>query len=167
MNANELRELILEYFEYDPHSGVFTWVRDHGRIKAGSPAGCVSSHGDGRKTWRLRLNGKNYNAHRIAFLIMEGWLPEMVDHRDLDPINNAWDNLRAATSGQNARNRPMHKNNKLGVKGVIRHANGRYRVRIKSDGKNINLGWYDDLDVAAAAYARGAEKYHGEFARAA
>ncbi|WP_316207370.1 HNH endonuclease [Bradyrhizobium sp. SZCCHNR3118] len=158
--------MVLDLLEYDPADGTFRWLRSGRGRRAGEIAGTLIDSGKGgRKYWRLRINNRFYKAHRIAFLIMEGWLPEMVDHENGDSTCNVWSNLRAATSLQNARNRRVHSNNALGVKGVIR-TNGRFRVRIHA-GRNINVGWFDDLDEAKAAYEAAAKMHHGEWARAA
>ena len=62
----------------------------------------------------------------------------------------------------------MTARNKLGVKGVSMHA-GRYRaviyIRIEGKKKKLDLGRFDDLELAGLAYATAADRYFGEFAR--
>ncbi len=166
MNANVmLRQVVLDRLEYNPLTGSFTWVRDQGRIKAGTHAGRWCDKHNGGAYLRIKLNGTEYYAHRLAFLIMEGWIPQSVDHRSLNTRDNSWSNLRAATIAQQNRNRSMHKRNKLGAKGVTL-VNGKYQARIGVNGKKINLGKYDSLDEAKEAYAAGSRKHHGDFGRA-
>lgn len=90
----------------------------------------------------------------------------MVDHRDTNGLNNAWSNLRAATKSQNNANTRTAKNNKAGVKGVMRDKHGRRWVaQIKPGGKSMHLGTFDTQEEASAAYGAAAAKFFGEFAR--
>lgn len=87
-----------------------------------------------------------------------------VDHGDLNGTNNTRNNLRLATTSENACNRTLGSNNTTGVKGVTRYKN-RFRANIKRDGVPKHLGIFDTLEEAADAYDRAAEKLHGEFAQ--
>jgi len=86
-----------------------------------------------------------------------------VDHEDLNGTNNTRNNLRLATTSENACNRVLGSNNTTGVKGVTRYKN-RFRAQIKRDGKPKHLGIFDTLEEAAGAYDRAAKDLHGEFA---
>lgn len=164
MQMRELRERVLDLLEYDPADGSYTWVRPtHPRIKPGQLAGAVGKKNN--RYVRIKVDGVTYYGHRLAFLIMEGWMPEEVDHRDLDRSNNTWTNLRPATRAEQNRNRPVQSRNKLGIKGVSLEG-GRYRVKIRGvDGKSIHVGSFKSPEDAQAAYASAARKLHGEFAR--
>jgi hypothetical protein len=162
---HDLRERVLDLLEYDPADGSFTWVHPtHPRIKAGQKAGSVGS-GNNRYV-RIKVDGVTYYAHRLAFLVMEGWMPEEVDHEDLNRSNNAWANLRPATRVQQNQNRPVQSRNKLGIKGVS-FEGGRYRAKIRAGGKSIHLGSFTTEQAAIEAYAAASRQYHGEFGRAA
>ena len=50
------------------------------------------------------------------------------------------------------------------MKGVSR-ARGRWRARIKTYGREVELGRFDTKEEAHAAYCRAATEYFGEFAR--
>lgn len=153
-------------YHYEPGTGDLIWkIRGKGR-KFGQKAG-HSSGTDGR--WRVRLlNGKLVSDHRLAFFLMMGrWpLPGMeVDHRDNNPRNNRWENLREATRSQNGCNRKIQSNNTSGMKGVFFDKTRRKWVaEIKLNNKKIRLGRFDLIEDAAAAYAAAAIRLHGEFA---
>ena len=163
MQANLLRDRVLDLLEYDPVDGSFTWVRPtHPRIKIGQPAGSVGKSNN--RYVRIKIDGVTHYGHRLAFLIMEGRMPEEVDHKDLNRSNNAWTNIRAATRGEQNRNRPVQSRNRLGIKGVS-FEYGRYRAKIRVDGKSVHLGSFDREQDAIEAYATASRHHHGEFGR--
>lgn len=152
-----------ELLHYNPETGVFTWLVSRGKVKAGSVAGRLNK--DGHR--RIKIDGVEYFAHRLAFLYMTGeWPKELIDHRDVDPANNRWGNLREATIMQNARNRRVASNNVLGIKGV-RLYRGKYRASIAVNKEAIHLGTFDTLAEAIAMREFAAKDLHGAFARAA
>lgn len=98
---------------------------------------------------------------------MTGEWPQVeIDHRDGDPSNNRWLNLRPATHQQNLCNTRLRSDNTTGAKGVVfDKRNGRYRARIYLNKRHVSLGGYDTLEQASAVYAEAARKHFGEFAR--
>jgi hypothetical protein len=108
-----------------------------------------------------------YAAHRLAWFYMTGkWCPVVVDHRDGDPSNNRWGNLRRSTQSQNCANRRRHKNNACGFTGVTRLPSGRWRAIIGKDGRRYDLAIFATAEATHAAYVAAARKLFGEFARA-
>jgi hypothetical protein len=94
------------------------------------------------------------------------WPKDQIDHRDLDRTNNRFDNLREATQAQNLHNTRAYCTNTSGRKGVSWHRRDRrWRVKIDVEGEYRWLGYFDDLEDAASAYAAAARELHGEFAR--
>lgn len=90
------------------------------------------------------------------------------DHRDGDGLNNRRTNLRVATKAQNMHNQRLPENNTSGVKGVSRDKwSGKWHARIGLNGKRKSLGYFEDLDAAAAAYARASSELHSSFGRVA
>jgi hypothetical protein len=93
------------------------------------------------------------------------WPKREIDHRNRVRDDNAWDNLREATSRQNKINSALKRSNRSGFRGVC-FDNGRqkWRADIRDKGKRRTLGFYDAPELAAAAYAAAALKMHGPFA---
>ncbi len=117
---------------------------------------------------RLKVDGKHYLAHRLAFLYMLGrWPIDQVDHENGNGMDNRWSNLRGSTNSQNKANRTKQSNNTSGHKGVYwSKVNKRFYASIKHNGKNHYLGCFADIEPAIVAYKSAAAELHGEFARA-
>jgi hypothetical protein len=155
-------ERVRELLHYDPETGVWTWkVNRHNRRLAGRVAGAVNSHG----YRQITIDGVRHLASRLAFLWMERtWPPDQVDHRDMNPTNDRWANLRLASRSQNFGNQHAYSSNRLGVKGVSR-VGKRYLAQIQKDGVKVYLGRFDRVEDAALAYRVAAEAAYGDFAR--
>jgi len=112
------------------------------------------------------ISGKAYLTHRLVFLMFHGYLPEFLDHIDGNPLNNRIDNLREATRSQNQHNLKMRSDNKSGVKGVSwDKVNQKWRARVMLNNVYLDIGRFDDIDMAAAAIHQKRIELHGEFAR--
>lgn len=151
-----------QLFTFDPATGELRWKRRKG-VAAGSVAGCVSK--DGYR--RICVDGVDYLAHRLVWAFVRGTpVPPFIDHRNTRKDDNRPRNLRAATKSQNGMNRPKQRDNSTGFKGVCwDKAKSKYAATIKRNGKQYNLGRFDDPATAHAAYVRAAAELHGEFAR--
>jgi hypothetical protein len=91
-----------------------------------------------------------------------------VDHRDTNRGNDRWENLRLATSSQNAANGKLRSTNKSGAKGVhYDKARGKWVARTMKDYRHIFLGRFGSIEEAQAAYAAASSEVFGEFAKAA
>ena len=149
--------------DYDQLTGLFTRKTGGHGVVAGEIAGGLDDKG----YWVIRIFGKRYKAHRLAFLWMEGkFPPKIADHENRRRDDNSWGNLRGATYSENAANSICRKQKRLRIKGVFER-NGRFRAIICANGKHIHLGTYDREEEAALAYADEAKKQFGEFARVA
>ena len=163
---NLTQERLKELLHYDPETGIFTRIKPQNNRYA---VGCVA--GSPHKTLgyiQVWVDRKSYYGHRLAWLYMTGsWPDKLIDHRDCDPANNKWCNLRQANSGQNVSNSKLPKNNTSGYKGVTwsEHAK-RWHAAITVNEKSIYLGYFLDPKEAHNAYCEAAIKYKGEFARA-
>ena len=158
------RARLHDVLDYDSKTGEFRWRERVSRsVKAGDVAGLVNR--DGYR--RITIEGRKYPAHRLAWLYMTGkWCPLFIDHRDGNPSNNCWSNLRRATLSQNNANRRVHRNNKCGFKGVVRNQIGRWVASIYKNGRRYHLGCFATPQDAHAAYVAAARRLFGEFARA-
>jgi HNH endonuclease/AP2 domain len=152
------RARLRELLHYDHDTGEFRWWKRAGNeLCFGNVAGCV----------RICVLGRTYRAHQLAWLYVKGrWGRPMIDHRDGDPTNNRWSNLRRATASQNGANSRRPRDNSSGYKGVfLCRGSGRWRARVGKGGRKIHLGTFDTPEAAHAAYVAAARKLFGEFAR--
>jgi hypothetical protein len=161
LTAKYLRSIL----HYDRYTGLFTWkVTRSKRAIAGKPAGSTK-----REKGRIKIgiNGKEYMAHRLAYLYIKGRWPEYeVDHEDENQSNNIWNNLRHATPSQNHRNRGPQQNNKTGYKGVAFDNRRKcFIAGVKLYGYRHNLGFFATAEEAYAAYCKAAKRLHGKWAK--
>lgn len=154
-----------EVLHYDPLTGVWTWlVRTSNRIHIGDEAG----RSDPLGYVRIKVDGTEYLAHRLAWFYMTGDNdPAELDHRDGHPSNNRFKNIREATRSQNTANTRLRTGKTL-PKGVSLSANGlRYIAQFVHKRVTRYLGTFDSAAEAHAAYMFAAKDHHGAFARAA
>jgi len=114
------------------------------------------------------VQGSHYLEHRIIWKLVTGNDPVAeIDHANGVGDDNRWSNLREASRTQNAHNLKTPSTNTSGFKGVHWHAGARrWRATIKCEGTTpIHLGYFDDPEMAHAAYCSAADKFHGKFAR--
>jgi len=159
-------ERVRALFAYDPETGelryrVDIWFgrhRDMLRVRAGDIAGSVFKSNGYR---HVRVDGRQYLAHRIAFLIMTGrWPADQLDHIDGIKTNNAWSNLREASNRMNQENqRRVQRSNTHGFLGVTRDGN-RWRAKIQVDGHHRHLGVYETPEEAHQAYLKAKRELH-------
>lgn len=111
---------------------------------------------------RSIARGGSIYMHREIMKAIPG---EKIDHREGVGLDNRKFNLRRCTHQQNLANRGRTKVNKSGRKGVCAHQ-GKWRAQIHFGGKRIDLGCYDDIEIAATKYIEKARELYGEFAKA-
>ena len=147
-----------ELLHYDPDTGDFTWLVQAGRIRIGDIAG--SQHSRGYRD--IRVDGKSYYAHRLAWLWMTGaWPVAGMDHRNGVRDDNRWGNLREATSAENQQNRATNNNNKCGFTGVCWCRQRRkWRAYINISGRNKYLGLFTTPEAAHEAYLAAKAAHH-------
>lgn len=158
MTQDEIRAM----FEYEPATGLL-------RRKVGGRKP-YPWHGAGKdRRYLAHCRGaRSIYLHQAVWLYHHGYVPAMLDHVNGDTRDNRIENLRECTNAQNQYNVPRKSNNTHGHKGVVFHRARRSRpwqAKIVVSGKGISLGYHATKEEAAAAYAAGAAKYAGEFAR--
>lgn len=155
---NITREAVQKVLEYDPETGAFTWLSNRIKALTGKPLSSVNCYG----YLRLKLFGKEYVAHRIAFLLVLGRMPvDQVDHINGDRMDNRWVNLREVSNAENCRNRKVRSDNNSGYMGVSwESGRNKWKAGICFDGQRRHLGYFDTLELAIDA-RRAAESASG------
>lgn len=105
--------------------------------------------------------------HKFIFEQFWGYLPgygQQIDHIDRNIRNNSIMNLRCVTLAQQAQNKGLRKDNKIGCPGVYavgKHKN-RFRAEIQANGIVHRLGTFDTLEEAIDARNRKASQLNKE-----
>ena len=159
-DLKKLMDELREYLHYNSYTGYFCWIKKYYSKNVGDEP--KPSHSGGYL--RVQFKGKSLFLHRVAFYWVHGWLPETVDHKNLNTSDNRIDNLRAATQQQNACNKRGHGASKY--RGVVWYKkNQKWGAHCKSFGKFYYLGLFNTEEEAALAYNKKALELHGEFAK--
>ena len=158
LTATRLNELL----EYEAASGIFRWRRSFRHISAGDLAGCSTAYG----YWQIKIDGRIYMAHRLAWLYVKGqWPPGILDHRNGDGHCNQFDNLRLCDGTLNNANINKHDRNQSGFKGVYRNGKcATWVARIGYRKKREFLGCFGEAADAERAYDAAAARLFGPFA---
>lgn len=153
------QEFLRSVLSYNRETGVFVWVASGSGRRVGGVAGTLNPNG----YLRITISGKQYYAHRLAWLYVTGkWPDNQIDHRDTVRSNNCWSNLRESTGSENKRNCGKRSDNQSGFKGVSPTVEG-WAASCKIKGKSIHLGTFASPELASAAYQEFAKEHHGEF----
>jgi len=152
---------------YDCFTGEIRWsdnlsdlkhMPPHAAVRfRGKTAGVVDFYG----YINIMIRGKNYKAHRLAFLMTyERWPIGEIDHIDGNPSNNRIENLREVTAVQNCRNQKRHNDSTTGVTGVsFDKARKKYVAYIYVNGKLVHLGRFSTIPEAAAIRQAASEEH--------
>lgn len=156
LTAERLREVLA----YDPQTGAFVWLQKatkFSNVKVGDAAGSR----DGGGYLRIRVGGRKYKAHRLAWLHFYGaWPAENIDHIDGNGENNAIANLRDVTQSLNAQNiRGARADGSTGLLGVSACGSG-FRAKIQVGNQGRWLGTFDTPEEAHAAYITAKRQLH-------
>ena len=109
MTDEMLKRYILEHFHYN--NGIIT--RDDRKNSNGS------LDKDGYLI--LKIKGKQFKAHRIAWLLCYGDFPKLeIDHINRNKLDNRIENLRESNRQQQVENRNYYPNKDTGVIGVYK-----------------------------------------------
>ncbi len=162
MNDGELLNICNKYLSYNKNTGVFKWIK---KSKKSTRIGSIAGHKNSLGYIQIRLKKKMHLAHRLSFLLENGYLPKAIDHINGNPTDTRISNLREATQYQNTLNRGISKNNISGYKGVhFDKSRNKWMAYINFNKLRINLGRFSCKHTAARAYNLAARMYHGKFA---
>lgn len=140
-----------QLLNYCPTTGIFTWASKRKRFNIGDRViGSPMKNG----YLRVKLDGKSYKLHKLAYLFMVGYLPArniLIDHEDGNPSNNAWCNLRLVNPTDSNKNRRFKRGKLSGIEFT---PYGTYRVRIRLFECYKHVGTFKTLEGALDAKQR-------------
>lgn len=131
-------EKLKEKLDYNPETGEFT------NRKTGNKIG----HYNGKGYVVIKVLSKKLRAHRIAFAMVYGWWPTIVDHKDGNRANNKISNLIASDHSANTKN--SERRRKGEYIGAIRYGN-RWKARVRVNNEEFYLGTFHTREEAAQA----------------
>lgn len=177
-------EVLRQLLRYEPDTGKLFWLERPPEIFAESRYSAARLCA----IWNTKFCGKEafgttdsdgymvgrvfntrIRAHRLIWAMVSGdWPDKEIDHIDGNPANNRLENLRLATRSQNEANKGIRSDNTSGAKGVSWvEKDGRWAARIKFEGRQHNLGYFQTRSDAEAAVSAKRREIHGHFARQA
>jgi hypothetical protein len=177
------RVFLEECFDLDIETGSLTWkVRPQKHFNTSHGCNIFNAQKAGNCADRVGTNGYKkicvnnrvvMLSHRVVFLLVNGFLPEYVDHIDGDRANNTPSNLRSATASNNSYNTRSHKGSTSKYKGVswnkqcslwaVYCADKRLGNYCNGKTRQAYLGLFSSEVSAALAYDKYASNVHGEF----
>jgi len=145
------QDILREMFDYQDGQLINRFTRGPRAVKGSVAGGINSTTG----YWRVSINKKFYQLSRLIWLWHHGELDDKkhVDHLDGDINNNRIENLRLCTPAQNEWNKPC--------KGVS-FEKGKWRARLRVNGKNIHIGLFNSEIEAQKARSHAALSLRGE-----
>lgn len=161
------KEKLNQLLRYDLRTGALYWKsRSACRIQEGDEAGWVTSRG----YRKIQIEGKDFYAHRIIWMMVHGVEPDEIDHINGNKDDNRLKNLRSVLRVENTKNMKTPIRNTSGVMGVSWHKPlNKWRVQINIDKKKKHLGYFTDIAEATKCRkdAENQYKYHANHGRLA
>lgn len=130
----QLRKEIEAKLWYDELTGNLVWNKNN-RV-----AGTLRKNG----YIQIKVNGKFYYAHRIAWLLMFGAFPKYeIDHIDGDKSNNKRDNLRDVHHATNLSNRHRKSSKNTNSYIGVRKRGDKFYARVCRGGTEYRSSGFD------------------------
>ncbi|UYL05404.1 hypothetical protein DIDNDMLP_00419 [Klebsiella phage KP13-7] len=174
------QKYLKECFDYDSSTGNLIWKNrplSHfenecaqnitNSMMCGKVAGSKDKHPKSDTLYYviIKVNNKDYYAHCLIWIWLHGELPddEVIDHDDGDGTNNREINLIKRGFNDNVRKGKMRNDNISGFRGVsyIEKRN-KWKSAISINNIKIQLGYFDDVIIAARYYATAFLIHSGE-----
>ena len=156
IDFNELKKRL----SYDPNTGNFIWLQ---RVSRSTYPGTIAGTPNSNGHIQIRISGKRFFAHRLAWGFVYGeWPKGVIDHINGIRNDNRIINLRDVTISENAQNqRTPRMGSKSGYLGVsFVQSRGKWQAGITANGKFKFLGHFDSPEIAHAAYIDAKRVYH-------
>jgi hypothetical protein len=152
---------IIRLFDYK--EGNLHWkIKSSNGIKIGKKCGSIDKNG----YVIISFKKQRYRAHRLIFMMFNGYVPDVIDHINGNRSDNRIENLREATAVQNMQNTRISKLNKSGVKNVHwMKDRKKWKVSLKVNKTIVDIGSFKDLELAELVAIEAREKFHQQFAR--
>lgn len=96
---------VREHLAYDPATGQLRTLTATHRL----PIGHVFSTKYPNTYIRLKFLGESFAAHRVAWVLMTGEQPNVIDHDNGIKHDNRWKNLKSGTYADNCMNKVRHR----------------------------------------------------------
>lgn len=155
--------LLMSLLDYDPDTGLFRWKFYERNHKEGWFAGAETPNG----YLTIRIQGKTFYAHVLAWIYMMGYVPQSIDHVNRIKSDNRRVNLRETGKSGNAINSKRREDNTSGHKGVSwNESRKKWDAYINVVGRGRMLKQFKTLEEAVAWRELMEAEWHGEFAKA-
>lgn len=148
MSVKTEAELMRGMLEYFSDTGEIYWRTSGKGRNMGQAAGTVGSQG----YRQIRVRGKQYRAHRLAWLMHYGaWPAHQVDHINGERDDNRIENLRDVTQSINLLNQlSSHVDSSSNRVGVFKSRSGwSYGTAVQFQGRRKCLGFFKTEEEAA------------------
>lgn len=153
------QERLKELVSYNSETGEFVWLKNNGaKGIAGNMAGRINFYGYSV----ICVDGRTYQAHRLAWLHKNGEFPSMnIDHINGVRNDNRIANLRNVSQRINCQNHRKQNGNKKELIGAcFDKATGKFKAQIMRGGINYHIGRFDTQEQASAAYINAKRAIH-------
>lgn len=154
---------LLEVLDYNPLTGIFTWKINTGKKQlVGKQAGTIDPKG----YIAISIDGEKIRGHRLAWFYVYGvWPSKNIDHENGRHADNRFKNLRDITQKGNIQNQhKVRSDSKSQIQGVrFRVEKNKYEARIRIDGKQKHVGYFDTAEEAREAYLIKKRQVHPTF----